>query len=377
MEPEQHDGSEMTDSRLGGKPAATSVFLARVDLLLLIAVLLYLLWRIVVPVWRPLLWAVLIGSLLAPTTARLSARLGGKPRLAASLVTVLTILLFLLPVAIVTGALAAQSALLLNRLQGRVPLMADVRTFDLSAFPRLQAFFDSLGASAGVTFEQLQQWVLDAAQTLLQRMMASGGSIVLSALGTGVSFLVMMFVLYFVLRDGPAAAARFVRMLPIEARRRDRLMHHLVGVTRAVFMGTVLTSLLQGLLLGIGFAVVGLPAPLIFGLLSALFSLVPVVGSLLVFGPAAIFLAGQGEYGYAIFLVLWGTAVAAVVDNLLRPMLISGHSDVPTLAVFIGVMGGLSAFGLIGLFLGPIVLGLLVALFRFESERLDSPASSR
>jgi predicted PurR-regulated permease PerM len=104
---------------------------------------------------------------------------------------------------------------------------------------------------------------------------------------------------------------------------------------------------------------------------AALFALVPLVGTTIVWGPGAIFLALAGDYGHALFLLLWGVIAVGMVDNFLRPLLISGRAEVPTLAVFIGVMGGLSAFGFIGLFLGPIVLGLLVALFRYESEETD------
>jgi predicted PurR-regulated permease PerM len=105
-----------------------------------------------------------------------------------------------------------------------------------------------------------------------------------------------------------------------------------------------------------------------------LVALIPMVGSALVWVPGALFLAARGEYGYAIFLAMWGAVVVGMVDNFLRPMLISGRADVPTLAVFVGVMGGLAAFGFIGLFVGPIVLGLLVALFRYDSEeRAASP----
>lgn len=353
------------------------VFMARVDLLLLIAVLLYLLYRTIFPIWRPLVWAVLVGALLAPTTARLSARLGGKPRLAAGLVTVLTILLILLPMAVLTGAVAAQSALLLSQLQGQMPTIEVVQRPNLSAYPRLQECFDYLGSYTGVTVAQLQTWLLNAAETLLQRIMASGGSMVLSALGSVVSFLVMMFVLFFVLRDGPRIGAQFMRMLPIEPGRRDRLMHHLIEVTQAVFLGTVSTAVLQGLLLGIGYGIAGLPAPLVFAVLSALVSVLPVGGTLFVFGPGALWLAVQGDYGHAVLLAAWGTAVAAVIDIFVRPVLMSGRSELPTLAAFIGVMGGLSAFGFIGLFLGPIVLGLLVALFRFECERLDATHTGR
>jgi predicted PurR-regulated permease PerM len=142
-------------------------------------------------------------------------------------------------------------------------------------------------------------------------------------------------------------------------------------VTRAVFMGIGLTALVQGTLLGIGFAIAGLPSPLVFGVLAVLFALVPFVGTAIMWIPATLWLLTQGEPYWAMFMAGWGVLVVGGVDNFLRPMLISGRAEVPTLAVFIGVMGGLSAFGFVGLFLGPIVLGLLVALYRFAAETLS------
>jgi predicted PurR-regulated permease PerM len=157
-------------------------------------------------------------------------------------------------------------------------------------------------------------------------------------------------------------------MLPIEPQLRGKLRRHLVDVTRAVFMGIGLTAVAQGVLLGIGFALAGLPSPLVFGVLAMLFALVPFVGPAILWIPAALWLLSQGQPYWAIFLTVWGVVLVGSVDNFLRPLLISGRAEVPTLAVFIGVMGGLSAFGFLGLFLGPIVLGLLVALFRFAAE---------
>jgi predicted PurR-regulated permease PerM len=199
--------------------------------------------------------------------------------------------------------------------------------------------------------------------------MASGGMMLMGALGTTVSFAMMLFVLFFVLRDGPALAQQVVRLLPIEGRRRTLLQKHLTDMTRAVFLGLGLTAVAQGVLLGVGFWIAGLPSPLVFGVLGVILALVPMVGPALLWIPAAIWLAARGDTGYAIFLALWGSVVVGLVDNLLRPLLISGRAEVPTLAVFIGVIGGLAAFGFIGLFVGPIVLGLLIALFRFELDR--------
>jgi predicted PurR-regulated permease PerM len=368
MERRDEETGEATITLPDEAAIAQRLFFARVAVLLLIAGLLYLVWSILAPLWRPLLWSVLLGSVLAPSTARLARRLGGRPRLAASIVTVMSVLLFLLPVALIAGAVAAQSAQLLQRLQNYVPTLDRTLSLDFSRIPWLQGALDWIGEHAGITLQQLQGSLVSVTRNLLETLMSSGGSFVLGALGTLVSFMLMLFVLFFVLRDGPGIATRAVQLLPIEPRRRDQLWQHLLEVTRAVFLGTGLTAVAQGILLGIGFAIAGLPSPLVFGVLGVLFALIPLVGTVILWGPAALYLVSQGDPGYALFMAAWGTIVVGSADNILRPMLISGRSEVPTLAVFIGVMGGLSAFGFIGLFLGPIVLALVVALLRFQSE---------
>jgi predicted PurR-regulated permease PerM len=113
---------------------------------------------------------------------------------------------------------------------------------------------------------------------------------------------------------------------------------------------------------------VHLPSPVVFAVVAALLSLLPVGGTALVWVPAALFLVTQGRYGAALFLTLWGALLVGLMDNLLKPVLISGRAEVPTLAVFIGVIGGLSAFGPIGLFLGPVLLAMTIALLRWAEE---------
>jgi predicted PurR-regulated permease PerM len=135
-----------------------------------------------------------------------------------------------------------------------------------------------------------------------------------------------------------------------------------------VVRGTVLTSMIQGLLLGIGFAIVGMPAPVVFGVLAAVLSVVPFGGTALVWVPALATLLIQGRYGQAGGILAVGLIVSSV-DNFIKPLLISGRSPLPTLAVFIGVLGGLAAFGLIGLFVGPVVIALVLALTEFAREK--------
>ena len=373
MNPSREDVGEATTTLPDPQAAASQkVFFARVGMLLLLAGLLYLVWRIVAPLWQPVTWAILLGALLAPATARLAARLGNRPRLASSLMTVAVVLLLLLPILALGGAVAAQAAQLVQLID-----TSSVRAsnLDLADFPVLAGPLTWLETTAGLSLAQIEGWIVMGAKRLLEFVAASGGAVFLGALGTIMKFLLMLFVLFFMLRDGPRIAQTLVRMLPIETHLRGKLWRHLIDVTRAVFMGIGLTALVQGTLLGIGFAIAGLPSPLLFGVLGTLFALVPIVGTTIVWVPATLWLLSQDQLPYAIFMLAWGVVVVGAVDNVLRPILISGRTEVPTLAVFIGVMGGLSAFGFIGLFLGPIVLGLLVALFRFTSEEL-APGSN-
>ena len=155
----------------------------------------------------------------------------------------------------------------------------------------------------------------------------------------------------------------------MENRRRTALIRYLGDVTRAVVYGSAMTALIQGTLVGIGFAIAGLPSPVVFGVLGGLAAFIPAAGTGVVLVPAVIILALMGRWGSAIFLGLWSVLVG-FSDNFLRPMLAAQRADVSALAVFVGVIGGIAAFGFIGLIIGPVILSLIVALLRFAEEGL-------
>jgi len=185
--------------------------------------------------------------------------------------------------------------------------------------------------------------------------------------GTLIGFALMVFLLFYLLRDGASMLAHLMRLVPLEPKRRERLEQYLAEVTRAVVYGHSLTSLAQGALVGIGFAIVHLPSPVVFGVLAALAALLPGAGTGFVLIPAVLVLAFDGRWGAALFLAIWSLGIG-VCDNILRPYLTRQHAAVSTLTVFVGVIGGLVAFGLIGLVLGPVLLSLIVALLRFAEE---------
>jgi len=361
------DRGHPTGSRVSDDVAAERRFYRRLGAVLLLGALAYLVWSVLAPVWHPVAWALLLGTLLAPFNARFASRLGGRTALASAVTLVLVVLLFLLPVAVVGRELAAQAMNLQQRFELGVPGTGEAGS-ELPGLRALERALAPLATRLQVSPARVHDWLASGGHQLTARLAASGGVLLKGAIGTGASFVLMLFVLFFVLRDGPDLARAVVRLLPIEPQRRTRLWLHLVEVTRAVFLGIGVAALVHGLLMGVGAWLAGLLSPLVLGLLAALLALVPVVGSALVWVPAVLFLVAQGQTGHAIFFAAWSVVLVGVVDHLLRPVLISGHAQVPALPVFLGVMGGLHAFGFIGLFIGPIVLGMLVALFRYESE---------
>src|SRR5262245_64468389 len=196
-----------------------------------------------------------------------------------------------------------------------------------------------------------------------------------SLLGAVAGLLLMLLLLFFFLQDGETLVRRVMRLVPMAEHRKATLLDHLSSVTRALVLGMLLTGAAQGTLLGIGFAIVGLPSPVVFGVLTALASAVPFVGTALVWVPGILVLLGQGRTWAALFLVIWSLGLVTTVDNFIKPLVVSGRAGLPTFAVFLGLIGGLSAFGAVRLFLGPVIVALTIALLRFAEESVAETSS--
>src|SRR3984885_12698640 len=343
-----------------------SSFYPRIFALVVAAVLGYALTLIFVPFIKPLVWAAFLAFLLYPLNLRLRRRLSGRG-LPAGVLTLLAPIIILLPLSALSIDFVKQISALLQKLQKSAAEL-DIKSFsDLQQLPWIARINVWLEAHAGVSAEQIQSWLVSGTREVLQRAATLSGGFFLGALGSLLGFAVMLFLLFFFLRDGDGMLARARRLIPLDDERKERLFRQLSGVTRAIVIGTSVTAFLQGILIGIGFTISGLPSPVVFGVLAALLSMLPVGGSAFVWGPAAIWLFIDGRWGYGIFMLAWGF-LSAGMDNVLRPILISGRAKISGLAVFIGVVGGIPAFGAIGIIGGPVVLSLVLALIEFAEE---------
>jgi predicted PurR-regulated permease PerM len=342
-----------------------SSFYRRTFVIVTLAILGWALLSILEPLWTPLGWAAVLAFLLNPLQERLTVRFKGRASLSAGILTALTPLFVIAPVAFLGVAFARQAASIVTAMSKSSITYPDLLQ-RLDTTPIIGSAVRWIRDTAPISAEQVQGWVMDGAQSVLKSAASMGGSIALGVMGSLVGFFLMLFLLFFLLRDGRAMLRRLIGFIPMEPRPRGQLMAYLGEVTRAVVFGSVATALIQGLFAGIGFALVGLPSPVVFGVLATIAAFLP-VGSAIVLVPAVVYLMFQGHWGAAIFLAAWSAGVG-VIDNIARPFFTATQAEVSTLAVFVGAIGGASAFGILGLVIGPVLLGFIAALLQFAEK---------
>lgn len=231
--------------------------------------------------------------------------------------------------------------------------------------------------SAGVVQDEdrnatVQQFVDGAQEYIRGALNDLAQSLLQGAPRFFVAFTVILFVVYYVLTDGERLLAYLRRATPLPPKQVDYLIGEAHRGLRAVFVGQILTSVIQGAVGGIGFLIAGLPGVILWSAVMAILSLLPVVGAFLVWVPAGIFLLVRGDLWQGIFLLGWGLLIVSQVDNFVRPKLIGDRSGIHPLFVLVGVLGGVAAFGFIGLFLGPLLVGVTVSILKvWETDYLD------
>ncbi|MBK7864760.1 MAG: AI-2E family transporter [Archangiaceae bacterium] len=345
-----------------------SRFYARTFGLVTAAVVGYLFFRVLQPFLSQVIWAALLGAILQPLHRQLTRRLNNRPSASSAIISFGGALGIIVPAGLLATLFTRQASQLLGRIQNAASLRHIEGLPDVMALPIVKAWVERMQDVAGVQSEQVIDWATAGAERTIQFLVQASGSFFVGALGVVGNFFFVVVFLFFFLRDGEKAIDTVAHLIPMPSNRRHQLFETLSNTAQAVVLGTLLTAGVQGILTGIGFAMAGLPSAIVFGVLAMIASPIPFVGTALVWLPGALALFAQGHTGWGVFMLLWGVLVVSMVDNILRPLLISGRSGAPTLLVFAGVLGGLGAFGTVGLFVGPLILTLVVALIRYADE---------
>jgi predicted PurR-regulated permease PerM len=358
----------------GAEPGAPRTVPAReVAALSLTAILLLLCWRMLEPFLSVVIWASVLAILFFPAH-RVIRRLV-RPRALASLLSVLLVGVTVIgPLVFVSSALLGQLAQVADRTRQAL----DELRSDPERARQLEEHFQALRKELDLDTLASSDQIQSAATALSQAILARSAGFVGGLLSILVSILFTVFTLFYLFRDGEAIAARLPDLLPLERHRAETVVRRAHEIITASVYGVLVIAILQGTFGGIMFALLGLPSPLVWGVVMVILACIPMVGSGLVWGPAVVYLAVSGSYTKAVVLTVWGLAVVGTIDNILRPRLVGSRTRMHELFVFFSVLGGLAAFGIVGLLLGPVILGVAIVFLGavFGSPETTVPAAA-
>lgn len=322
----------------------------------------------------PIFWAVTFAIVFEPMNKRFAAALGGRGALASSLTLLGIVLLILLPLLLLGLAVTNELAALMSAIErGNVDLAAPIRWVQQRA-PTLVEYASDYGFDVDSLRGRVSEFALVAGQWVAGNALQIGQN----ALGFFVGMSLMLYLLFFFLRDGHLVVERMVRILPLGDTRERHLFRRFAEVVRATVKGTFVIAAVQGAIGGTTFAALGIRGPVLWGVVMAGASLIPVVGSALVWVPAAIFLVTVGELVKGLILVAVGVIVVGLADNLLRPILVGRDTGMPDYLVLLATLGGLALFGITGLVIGPLIAALFITLWEmFEQTYGDREGERR
>ncbi|MCX6917107.1 MAG: AI-2E family transporter [Verrucomicrobia bacterium] len=329
------------------------------------AVGIYLCYRLALPFLPAFAWALALAVLFGPFHRRLESKTS-YPSLAAAASVLIVGLILVVPATFVGQQLIQESAKGAELIKTKVESGEWRRA--LEAQPRLAPL-------AGWIERQID--VTGATQTLSNWLTATGALFVKGSVVQVMGLLLTFYLLFFFLRDRRAALQLLRSLSPLSEAEMDRLFGRVGDTIYATVYGTLAVSAVQGLLGGLMFWWLGLPAPLLWGVVMALLAVVPVLGAFVVWIPAALFLALEGSWVKALILTIWGAAVVGTIDNLLRPILVGKRLKLHTILAFISVVGGLILFGPAGLILGPVALTVTIVLLEIWRSRTVADGTAR
>jgi predicted PurR-regulated permease PerM len=308
---------------------------------------------------QPLFWAAILAILFYPLYCWWFEVLGHRASLAA-LVTLLVILVMvILPLGLIGLAVTREAAGFFERIAaGEIDVQAPIRFIERT-LPVVAEYLDHFG----IDRQKITQNLSGAAVTTSRLVASQALTIGQNAFRFSVLFLLMLYLLFFFLRDGHRLIAAIMYALPLGHEREHHLFEKFADVSRATVKGTLVVGVVQGTLGGLFFWILGLNAAVFWGVIMTLLSLLPAVGSALIWGPAAIILLATGKIVKGIILLAAGSLIIGLVDNLLRPMLVGRDTQIPDYLILLATLGGLTVFGLSGFVIGPIIAALFLAVW--------------
>jgi len=311
------------------------------------------------PFFGPIFWAIAIALIFYPFQVFLVRRLGERPNVNALITLTVCMLIVVIPVLVLVTSLAAEGLGIYQQIQDGEIRPGEYIDQVNNSFPAIQ----SLLAQFDINFSEIRDRVVNlfvgGSQFLAKQALGVGQNTFQFFLGLAL----MVYLAFFLLRDGSKLVDLLIRALPLGDERERLLFAKFAEVTRATVKGNLLIAIIQGALGGIIFWILGIGGALLWGVVMAMFSLLPAVGAALVWVPAAIYLAAVGDIVQAVVLTIFGVVVIGLADNILRPILVGRDTKLPDYIVLLSTLGGIAMFGINGFVMGPLVAALFMAFW--------------
>lgn len=335
------------------------------------AVVVYLCLLVLWPFLNVLGWSTVLAIAFYPVH-RWLVRKSGHPSLSALACSVLVVGAILIPLVFVTG-------LAINQFLGLREYFQETFKdgYNLAAVEPAARAYGWITWRLGINTSQIGAWLTEHANALGSMIAQYSLSIAASVTGVVVSFIFTMFAMFLLLRDGERVVARIPDVLPFERERSEAMLLRIRDVIYASVYGVVVIALIQGVLCGTMFWVLGVPAAALWGAVTVVTSVLPVVGAGAIWVPGVLYLLIVGHWPQAIVLAVFGGVVISSVDNFLRPKLVGGRVGLSEIIMFFALLGGIQAFGLLGIVLGPVLFAVATSLFEVLGSQNTGERTSR
>ncbi len=324
------------------------------------------------PFFAPILWACIIAVLFHPFQLRLERFWGERPNVNALVTLLACIILVIIPVLLVLGSFFQQGVELYQRIDSGEIRPGQYLDQIRGAFPAVQELLERFSIDTDKIRQNAADAVVTGSRLIAQNAFAVGQS----TFGFVLKLALMLYVAYFLLRDGRRLTDELVHALPLGDERERMLFRKFSEVSRATVKGNLLVAMVQGALGGIIFWILGLPAVLLWGVVMAILSLIPAVGAGLVWLPAALYLYATGQWIAATILIAYGVLIIGLADNILRPILVGRDTKLPDWMVLLSTLGGLALFGINGFVVGPLIAVLFIAFWQIFSKEFNTVKST-
>lgn len=323
----------------------------------LLGITVFLVW-LIHDFLMPIFWAVVFGIIFHPVQAWYLKKTGDKKNIATALSLITILIVVVVPLYVVGDMLVDES----------IELYGLATQTELNLIERAQkplAYFERFGIDQADLQERLRTWIQGAGAWITDQAITFGQS----TFGLVLDFFVMVYLLFFVLRDGETIRTKVIHMLPLGDKRESLLFERFTSTTRAIIKGTVVIAIIQGVLGGVLFAIAGVSGVVLWAVIMTILSIIPAIGPAVVWLPAGLILLFTGAVWQGVLVLIGGGVVISLIDNILRPILVGKDTEMPDFLVLLSIVGGLSVMGMEGFIVGPIIMAFFLAIWHlFEEE---------